>query len=497
MCHMKNISLRLLLLFYYVGFAQVGVGTTNPAAALDITSANNGLLIPRVSLTAKNVTTPVVNPQGGALANATLVYNTATSGVAPNNVTPGFYFWETATLNWKPLAGSGSGWNLSGNAGTNPATHFVGTTDNVDIVFKRNNARIGYLGSTNVSFGPSALNAASSGINNIAIGVSPMFANTTGGYNIAVGLNAMRANQIGSFNTAVGNLAMQSSIDGQSNAAFGDLVLAWNISGNENAGFGTNAVMLNTTGNGNSGFGVGAIQFNATGNHNTAIGSFAMSNLLSGDGNIAVGYFAQVPTDTGSNQMSIANVIYGTDMTSATDGKIGIGTSAPAAKFDIQPSSGFAPANTDGIIIPRVANFPATNPTAAQNGMMIFLTTQFGGNIPGFYYWDNPSTSWKGITDTKLPYVTTGAAAGIYTDLMSEYTVRVFNGVSDVRLPNAVGNTGKVFVIIGSNGISAKAFSTSGGGIYDDVTNTNVTTLAANERYTVQSDGTNWIVIGR
>lgn len=494
---MKKITLSIVLLFHFITFSQVDIGTTVPAGALDITSTSNGLLIPRVALTARNVAAPVVNPQGGALANATLVYNTATSGTSPNNVIPGFYYWETATLNWKAIAGTSSGWGLTGNAGTNSATNFIGTTDNVDVVFKRNNVRTGFLGSSTVAFGPSALNTASTGINNIAIGVSPMFSNTTGAYNIAIGLNAMRSNVSGNFNTSVGNLVLEDNIDGQSNSAFGDLVLAWNISGNENAGFGTNAVMLNTTGNVNSGFGIGALQFNATGNYNTAVGSFALNELLSGDNNIAVGRLAQVPNDTGSNQLSIGNVIYGIDMTSATDGKIGIGTSAPAAKFDIQPSSGFAPSNTDGILIPRVDDFPSTNPTAAQNGMMIFLTTQFGGSIPGFYYWDNPSTSWKGITDTKLPYVTTGAATGIYTVLMSEYTVRVFNGVSDVRLPNAVGNTGKVFVIIGSNGISAKAFSTSGGGIYDDVTNASITTLAANERYTVQSDGTDWIVIGR
>jgi hypothetical protein len=32
-----------------------------------------------------------------------------------------------------------SGWSLSGNTGTNPATQFIGTTDNQDLVFKRNN----------------------------------------------------------------------------------------------------------------------------------------------------------------------------------------------------------------------------------------------------------------------------------------------------------------------------------------------------------------------
>jgi hypothetical protein len=69
--------------------------------------------------------------------------------------------------------------------------------------------------------------------------------------------------------------------------------------------------------------------------------------------------------------------------------------------------------------------------------------------------------------------------------------------VSEVRLPNATVNTGKIYIIIGSNTISSKILSTSGGNIYDDVTNTFINTINSNERYTVQSDGSDWIVIGR
>ena len=125
-----------------------------------------------------------------------------------------------------------------------------------------------------------------------------------------------------------------------------------------------------------------------------------------------------------------------------------------------------------------------------------YLIAQFAGNIPGFYYWENATSTWKCLNDTKLPYRTTGASTGIHQVLMTDYTVRVFNGVSAINLPNAVGNTGKVFVIIGSNGISSKTISSIGGVVYDDVTNTNLITINANQRIMVQSDGTDWIVIG-
>ena len=108
------------------------------------------------------------------------------------------------------------------------------------------------------------------------------------------------------------------------------------------------------------------------------------------------------------------------------------------------------------------------------------------------------NASWATIpVNTVKPITSTGAASGIYTISLTEYTIRVFNAISDVRLPNAVTNTGKVYIIIGSNLISSKILSTSGGVIYDDVTNATITTINANERIMVQSDGTDWIVIGR
>jgi hypothetical protein len=60
------------------------------------------------------------------------------------------------------LAAASNSWLLTGNAGTNPATDFVGTTDNRDVIFKRNNVeRIRILSSVDyVSIGaPSPVSA--------------------------------------------------------------------------------------------------------------------------------------------------------------------------------------------------------------------------------------------------------------------------------------------------------------------------------------------------
>ncbi|OUS19062.1 hypothetical protein A9Q93_02865 [Nonlabens dokdonensis] len=69
--------------------AQVGIGTGNPQAALDINSTDSGLLLPRVDLQSDTDIITVKNPDGTALVNGTMVWNTAASGIKP----AGFYYW--------------------------------------------------------------------------------------------------------------------------------------------------------------------------------------------------------------------------------------------------------------------------------------------------------------------------------------------------------------------------------------------------------------------
>jgi hypothetical protein len=91
-------------------FAQQGFGTKEPskASVVDMQSENRGLLIPRVALT--NLTTFLPNTgenpadaTSTSKTNALLVYNTATAGVAPYIVTPGYYYWTSANQRWNRL----------------------------------------------------------------------------------------------------------------------------------------------------------------------------------------------------------------------------------------------------------------------------------------------------------------------------------------------------------------------------------------------------------
>lgn len=78
-------------MLYANSFAQTGIGTTTPnaSAKLDVTSIDKGFLPPRVALTAANSASPITSPATGLL-----VYNTSAAGTAPNNVVPGYYFWN-------------------------------------------------------------------------------------------------------------------------------------------------------------------------------------------------------------------------------------------------------------------------------------------------------------------------------------------------------------------------------------------------------------------
>ncbi|GIV43371.1 MAG: hypothetical protein KatS3mg035_0494 [Bacteroidia bacterium] len=122
----------ILCAFALLGWAlsthaqNVGIGTNTPdaSARLDIVDANRGILIPRVALSATNVAAPVTGP-----ATSLLVYNTATAGTAPNNVTPGYYYWS-GTQWVRLLDNQSSDWKLDGN--TNGALRYIGTNDNFD-----------------------------------------------------------------------------------------------------------------------------------------------------------------------------------------------------------------------------------------------------------------------------------------------------------------------------------------------------------------------------
>jgi len=102
---MKRATLfHLLLIASGACFSQgVGIGTSSPnaSAALDIAASNKGLLPPRVALTGINDVLTVASPATGLL-----VYNTTNTGVPPDNVEPGYYYYTGA--GWLRLSDTGA-----------------------------------------------------------------------------------------------------------------------------------------------------------------------------------------------------------------------------------------------------------------------------------------------------------------------------------------------------------------------------------------------------
>jgi hypothetical protein len=181
-------------------------------------------------------------------------------------------------------------WNITGNAGTNPSIHFVGTTDNQPLRFRINNASAGMIHNDNTFFGKSA-------------GLS----HTTGSGNSAFGVEALRLNTTSNYNTAFGWRSLWSNTSGIQNTGTGGAAMIMNTSGSQNTAEGYYALGDNTTGNYNSGFGFQALGFAGTGNNNAALGSFAAGSNTYGNSNVAVGTHAMYWSRHVSNTVAVGD----------------------------------------------------------------------------------------------------------------------------------------------------------------------------------------------
>ena len=147
-CFVLRLSLLgLLFLFPALLFAQsdgvlIDYAPTPPvrdnSAVMELRSANQGFLAPKVVLTATNVAAPISTPTNGLM-----VYNTNATGSGPTDVQPGYYFW------------SGTGWTrfMNGNSsvisGSGAATRVAfwdganSLSSNVNLYWDNSSSRLG------------------------------------------------------------------------------------------------------------------------------------------------------------------------------------------------------------------------------------------------------------------------------------------------------------------------------------------------------------------
>lgn len=143
---MKNLIFSVFIIFlavflksFFTIYAQ-GVGVNDDGSAphssamLDIKSDSRGLLIPRMTMTERNL---IPSPATGLL-----IYQT--------DNTPGYYSYDGTS--WDRLADATSSWGLQGN-NLGVDNKFIGSTDNFPLRFRVNNVEGMTLNSTGLGIG--------------------------------------------------------------------------------------------------------------------------------------------------------------------------------------------------------------------------------------------------------------------------------------------------------------------------------------------------------
>lgn len=254
-----------------------------------------------VSATRGN-SSPFLAAAGSAVASTS---NKAdASGAAPNNVIPGYYYWNSAA--WVRFATTGDGWLTTGNAGTTAGTNFIGTTDPTDWVIKtggapaaNERARVRSTGqvvqNNTTHFAGDAFSVYSNGTTN----------GTTASINNAVGTFAVNGYAAGNGTGVFGETAGGASTIGT--AVWGDLYGTSTTASSASEGvWGTNSTApLGTGGTAAVASGVRGEATGAAGNAFT-MGVFGIASSAAGN----------------------ANGVYGTSASTLGTGVFGIATSA-------------------------------------------------------------------------------------------------------------------------------------------------------------------------
>jgi hypothetical protein len=288
----------LLLLMVCAGTvqAQVGIGTTNPNANLDIRSSNeaiptamDGLLIPQLDTFS--------NPMPTAAQDGLLVYITG-DGLP----TKGFYYWEHALTRWVALSSVKRVNDL-----IDGKSDFDGS-ENGSSIFLGINAGASDDGTnnSNVGLGYESLHSNTTGVANVANGYRSMKNNDKGAFNVAIGASSLFTNSAALYNTAVGYETLYTNLTGEQNVAIGSSALYFNNSGNRNHAFGYRALYRNTIGSDNSAVGYESLFSNISGDENTAVGLEALYKNEA-DGNTAVGSYALRSNVFGIDNSSIGH----------------------------------------------------------------------------------------------------------------------------------------------------------------------------------------------
>lgn len=332
------------LLFSQSIFAQqgMGVGNNNPQEMLDVSGA-------------LKIGTDFVNtnaaPTGGA---GTIRWNGTN-----------FQGWDGTQ--WITFSGSSAaGWELLGNAGTNPATNFIGTSDNQSLRLRTNNIeRISVMGTG------TAINA-----------------------RVGIGTNTVSIIPVGQSGLEIAGNVPQLVLNDLTGGAQDDfkIINGGGYVGLMNATTNTTIMALGMVNNSNN-VGIGTTAPNDR--------LHVVGNIRMEDGNQAVGY---VPVSDANGTMTWTDpttlatsndgdwLVNGTHIYKGNTGNVGIGTTTPSTPLEVINASGNSISTNHGIHAAGTGvttGFTFNSVRMYQDSDNSVKWTKFGSPSIGFTYDQN------------------------------------------------------------------------------------------------------------
>tara|TARA_R110001632_G_scaffold94570_2_gene200543 strand:+ start:1247 stop:3229 length:1983 start_codon:yes stop_codon:yes gene_type:complete len=367
---------------------NVGIGTTTPSEALDVVGkialndGGNSVFIGTGAGLNDNATDnknvgigyqALYNNATGDQNIATGYHALYSNSSGYGNVANGYLALYNNTVGQDNIASGSYALNSNTTGDYNIASGLSAlrnnTTGNYNVAIGQGALQNNTTGFSNIANGYNALYNNISGQVNIASGYFALLNNTSGDHNIASGTNALRNNTSGGYNVASGANALYSNTTGSENVANGNQALYSNTTGSNNIASGERALYSNTTGSNNIASGYYALRSNTTGWRNTASGYFALFANTTGQYNIAIGQLSgRYTSSNASNQTSSFSIYIGRStkalssgdtneivigdeaigigsntatlgndsiITTALKGNVGIGTTTPAEKLEV------------------------------------------------------------------------------------------------------------------------------------------------------------------
>jgi hypothetical protein len=398
---------------------NVGVGTTAPLAALDVSGT---LMI----------------SDGGETCNASIeggIRYTAGGGVE--------YCDASA---WGSLGAGGGSINDLSDAVHDvsyPTKLGLGANALASITF----------GAHNTAVGVNALTAVTSAFNNTAVGRTALLDNITGGQNTGIGQAAL-GNTLSAENTGIGHSALLSNTTGHSNTGLGSKAQDGSSTGSYNVAIGYEANDTLTTGSNNIVIGASATVPSATGDDQLSIGNTIYGDLAND--------FVGIGVETPLAALDVDGTVSATAFVGDGSGLTGVGGSSLWTDNTTYISSDSAHMVNDGQALPvalegasgaRMIWYPAKSAFLAGDISATDATIGASSTVLGY------QTTASGVASTAMGRQTT--ASGFASTAMGGNTTA--SGVGSTAMGDFTTASGFASTAMGADTYASGQFSTAMG----------------------------------